>query len=366
VLCAHAALSLAAAFNTSPADLNVYWEMVSAEQGGIYGRRVDVTYENDNYEPARAVEAAEACKAKRPFLILGGIGFDQIPAVRSWADTNRMLYLHHIAVGAGGENKQYSFTAQPTVEQVGVAFAEYLAATHAGKRLGVVYRDSENWEPGRRAGVAELRRRGTELVADLPVQKNASIYSSQILELKRKDVQVVWVWENALAAAELIQQAHAQAYRPVFVVFPFQTILDVVGPSSLEPPIEGVATWPAYTRGGYGGQWDEYGLGQAIREFEAAMRRYRPNADPNDILFQVWLGNHAFHQLLLACGPDCTRNTFAGIFLSGLKGRLDPNCAADFSIDGHRGGRQFLVHRAANGRDGPEFRTVRWCSDHLD
>ena len=49
-LCAHAALTYGAAFNTSADDLNVYWTAVN-EAGGVYGRSVQTYYENDNYTP---------------------------------------------------------------------------------------------------------------------------------------------------------------------------------------------------------------------------------------------------------------------------------------------------------------------------
>ena len=101
VICAHAALTYAAAFNTSPDDLNVYWNVVN-EAGGVHGRRVEVFYENDDYKPDVAVQAATRCKQDHnPFILIGGIGFDQIPAVRTWAENNKVLYIHHTATREG-------------------------------------------------------------------------------------------------------------------------------------------------------------------------------------------------------------------------------------------------------------------------
>ncbi|MEY2469296.1 MAG: branched-chain amino acid transport system substrate-binding protein, partial [Actinomycetota bacterium] len=107
-LCAHAALTYGAAFNTSADDLNVHWTAVNAA-GGIFGRKVSVSYENDDYKPETAVQAATACQSKGIFFLLGGIGFDQIPAVRNWAEANHMLYLHHTATVNGTANQHYSF-----------------------------------------------------------------------------------------------------------------------------------------------------------------------------------------------------------------------------------------------------------------
>ena len=95
-ICAHAALTYGSAFHISASDLNVYWQYLN-EHGGVFGRSVHGDYTNDNYDPGTAVQAAQQCKDKNTFVLLGGIGFDQIPAVRQWAEQNHELYLHHIA-----------------------------------------------------------------------------------------------------------------------------------------------------------------------------------------------------------------------------------------------------------------------------
>jgi branched-chain amino acid transport system substrate-binding protein len=368
-LCGHAALALASAFDTRVEDINVYWEDVKA-RGGIHGRNVNVTYEDDTYDPSLAVQAAERCKAKSPFFILGGIGFDQIPAVRNWAEQNKELYLHHIAVGAGGENKQFSFTSQPTVEQVGVASGEFIAGKYKGKKLGVVYRDSENWSPGSKAGMDYMKGHGVNITSALPVQKNQGVYSAQIAQLQSAGVQVVWFWENALAAAEFIKQAHSQEYHPTFVVFPFQTTLDVIEEDAFKSPIDGVSTWPAYLRGGYTGPAAFPGTGyqEEIAKFEAAMAKYRPGVKPNDILWQVWLANKGIEDLFQRCGRDCTRNKFAGMLLQ-YKGTVPPGCPVDFPRGGgHRGGwNVFMTQEAfSHGGDIAAFRNTSWCREHLN
>ena len=364
-LCAHAALVFASAFDTRPEDLNVYWEMVR-DAGGIHGRNMAVTYEDDAYNPSQAVAAAERCAAKNPALLLGGIGFDQIPAVRNWAEQNKMLYFHHIAVEKGLEGKRYSFTGLPSVEQTGKVFGEYLVEKYRSNRIGIVWRQSENWEPGHRAGVQVLRDNRANVVADMPVTQNQAVYSQQLLELIREEAEIVWVWENALAAAELIQQAKNQGYNPTWVVFPFQTTLDVTG----EVDIEGIAAWPAYAQGGYGGDpFPEHGYNAEIARFEAAMAKYRPGVKPNDILWQVWIANKAIHDLFDTCGRDCTRNRLAGIFLSGLKTHIEPNCPVDHSradsYGGHKGGYLFYTLAGTAHPAGFVFQTTQWCTERF-
>ena len=363
-LCAHAALTFAQAFDTRPQDLNVYWQDLNT-RGGIFGRSVEVTYEDDAYSPQNAVTAAENCKAKDIFLLLGGIGFDQIPAVRTWAEANKMLYFHHMAVEAGLKGKQYSFSGLPSVDATGVAFGEYIGSKYKDKKIGVIWRRSENWEPGYRTGKATLDRMGANIVADLPVNKDQSVFTQEIIALRDRGAEVVWLWENALVAAEFIQQAKNQGFRPHrWVVFPFQTTLDVVGPE----PIDGIAAWSAFTQGGFK-EYSEHGYGAEIARFEAAYAKHRPGVKTNDILWQVWVANKAMHDMFERCGPNCTRNRMAGILLSGFKATVPPNCEVDYtrpdSFGGHLGGHRFFTMEATN-RNGASFRTTAWCKEHLN
>jgi ABC-type branched-subunit amino acid transport system substrate-binding protein len=368
-ICGHAALIFASAFNTSVEDLNVYWEDLRS-RGGVHGRNVSASYGDDRYDPAAAREAAEQCKGKNPFFILGGIGFDQIPNVRNWAEDNKQLYIHHIAVGKGAEHLKYSFTPQPTVEQVGTASGEYIVNRYRDKKIGIVYRNSEHWEPGRSAGKGYMQKHGVDIVRDVAVERNQGVYSQQVLALKGQ-AEVVWIWENALAAAEFIKQAHAQDYFPTFVVFPFQTTLDIVGRDALKSRIDGISTWPAYKPGGYTGQHAFPGTGyqEEIQRFEAAMRRFRPGVAPNDILWQVWLANKGIEDLFQRCGRDCTRNRFAGVLMA-YKGTVAPSCPVDYPRGGgHRGGwNTFMTQEAFDpgGNATPQYRNTSWCREHLN
>ena len=337
-LCTHAALVFADAFDTKIPDLNVFWDWVN-DNGGIYGRKVVMTYEDDVYAPDTAVRAAQNCRAKNPFMLLGGIGFDQIPAVRNWAEQNRMLYLHHIA--RLDLSKQFSFSFQPSVEQVGAMAAQWILQAHRNEKIGVVWRQSDRWQPGYQAFKDTLASAGVNLVADLPVQQNQAVYSSQIVQLQQSGAQTVFVWENALASTELTKQSISQGYRPTWLMFPFNLQTDALGEESLHPPFEGIATWPAYSP-----NMDSGPYASELQEFEAALKKYGTGARGNDILWMTWLGWKQLYQMFLDCGPGCTRNKMVALLIANTQKPVVPTCALDFSKNGHIGGFQGSVFRA--------------------
>jgi ABC-type branched-subunit amino acid transport system substrate-binding protein len=339
-LCAHAALTFGPAFNASPDDFNVFWSALN-DAGGIFGRKVVETYEDDGYAADKAKTAAATCKDKGIFMLLGGIGFDQIPAVRNFAEQQRLLYLHHTATERGTRGQRYSFTALPTVERMGEAFAQLAATKYRGKPIGIIKRDSPNWEPGVDAFKKAARKYGLTIALEKKVSANQGNYRNEILDMKNAGIDVVWAWDNALDALNIVQQGKSQQYSPHWLLFPFNlTSQGLVGDQGLQPPMDGVAMFPAYSSGDTGGPFAAYA--DDIRQFEAQYKKYRPRTDlsgvAGDLLFLNWTAQKALAKFLELCGKDCSRNRFVDV-LTTYKGRPTSSaCTVDFSrFNGYRG-----------------------------
>jgi ABC-type branched-subunit amino acid transport system substrate-binding protein len=367
-MCAHAALTYGAAFNTSDADLNVYWDEVNSK-GGVYGRKVEITYENDNYSGPDAIAAAERCKAKKPAMIVGGIGFDQIPSVRDWAEKNKQLYVHHTATVEGTAGKKYSFTALPSVEKAGEMFAELALSKFKTKKIGVIGRDSLNWMPGIKS-FDKVAAGRFNIVKRIYTPKDHHNYSLEINEMRNAGVEVLWFWENALAATEMIQQAKGQGWNPTFMVFPFNLTSQTLGDQALNPKMYGIAVWNAYSWHDYSGPFAAYA--SDIKEFEREYQKWRPNADikgvGGDLLFLNWQGMKGLHALLDACGLDCGRNKLADVIRTSKNPRSGAVCGVDFSRPGatQLGGYQVSAMETYRSPSGQvNWRNFATCKEHL-
>jgi ABC-type branched-subunit amino acid transport system substrate-binding protein len=353
-LCGHAATVFGPAFNTAPEDLDVYWRAID-DAGGVHGRNVVTSWEDDVYDPNQAVAAATRCKAKNPFILLGGIGFEQIPAVRNYVEQQHMLYIHHIA--RSDTSKKYSFAPLPTVERLGTLAGEYVKRTFPNKKIGIIYRDSEFWIPGKDAFEKVV---GNQVVARQAVIKNQGSYQAQLLDMQTKGADLVFAWENALAQAAMINEADGfiPPYRPQWIVFPFNLVTDTVGDRALNPTIHGISTWSAYSPGDYGGPFAEYA--DEIRRFEAAYKKHR-DVPLTDIHWMTWLAWKSIHYTLDQCGRECTRNKVVGAMLWKPYGYdiTKPSCPLDFTRNGHEGGDHasiFEAYRRPNGSVGFKHR----------
>ena len=365
-MCAHAALTYGKAFNTTDADFNVFWTALNTEKGGIFGRKVEVTYENDNYTPTDALTAARACKAKSPFLLLGGIGFDQIPAVRNYVEEQHMFYLHHTATVKGSQGLKYSFTALPSVERTGEAFAQLAASKFKGKKIGIIKRDGANWEPGVVAFKALAAKTGLTIVAERAVAANKGNYTDEILEMKNKGAEVVWAWENALISTQILKQAQAQQYFPNWMLFPFNLTSQTLGEDAVTPKsLDGVAMFAAYSKGDYKGGFSSYA--DDIKQFEAQYAKYRPDVDlagnGGDLLFLNWQAQKALAVLLADCGQNCTRNRLVDVLVNYNKVPTSSACRIDFTGGDRRHGSDQLnfteTYRSPSGKI--NWRNTRTC-----
>jgi hypothetical protein len=344
------------------------------------------------------VQAAQACRDQTTpagadgavsdtngtFFLLGGIGFDQIPAVRVWAENQHMLYIHHIVTEEGAAGLRYSFAPLPSVEEVGTFFGELYMKQYAGKSVGIIWRNSPNWEGGHNNFKNYLLSHGVPssvIKVDDPVNVNQSDYHQQIVDMQTANVEVGFIWENALAAGEIIQQAKGQAYSPHWMLFPFNlTSQTLMNSGAMQPPLDGVATWPAYSCHQYDGPFASYA--DDIKEFEAEYAKYDPPGGNNngpdlcsvggDLLFLNWVADKSMAQLLVDCGRQCTRNKIAGLLLAGYKGRVSPNCDYDWSRRSHYGSYQMSVFQTftspygkPSGDDPTDWRPTILCKEQI-
>ncbi len=357
-LCGHAALTLGAVFNNNEEDFGVYWRMLN-DSGGIYGRKVVFDWQDDQYTGNGAVQAAAACKEQNPFFLVGGIGFDQVPNVRNWAEQNRMLYLYSMATEEGALDKKFSWSGSPSIETVGRVLAQLTLRDYPGKKVGVAYVDSENWRGANRAFVVELARHGVDpkSIPQVAIANNNDVLTDKVLAMKNSKAEVVFLNMNALAMGRWILESDSQQYYPVYMGYGFNLTTETFGSTMKKfPPARAVWVTPAYDPQDTSTPWYP-----EIKRMQEAFRKYRPNKTPNDIDWIVWLAMKSFHRLLLDCGPDCTRNKLAGMFLGGYAVTEPPLCRVDYSR-GRIAGYLLNVYTATPRGDTVYWRQTSTCT----
>jgi branched-chain amino acid transport system substrate-binding protein len=361
-LCMHIAGVAGDFFGNTEDDFGVYWEWKN-DQGGIHGRSVEMVFTDDQYTPQGGVQAAEQCAEVEPFLMTGGVGFDTVPAVREWAETNRMIYLSSFAVETDPGTLTFTYSLVSTVEQFGHVAGSFVSSNPQGP-VGIVWRNSANWRPGRDAFVAALEATGVEVVADIAVQQGQGEFASIISTLAESGAETVLGWISAPEFLQLAGQSAQQGYFPRWVTAAFNIVPEMLGPAadgSLGPAMVGLWVTPEYHQGAT----DSYSADE-IAVMEEAFRTYRPDKEQlNDVVWQTWLTMKQIDQLLTDCGPDCNRNTLLEMLATGYRADIVPTCGLEFGPDDHIGSSALNVMLATT-RDGlTGWEQVETCNEGL-
>lgn len=364
-LCMHAATVLGNAFNERPQDIGVYWDYVNAN-GGLLGRQVSLTIEDDEYTPQGAQVAAQQCEQLNPFLVIGGIGFDQDPVVRQIAEQNGFLYIYTMA-DRGNPPYHYSFTGAPTIEQEGTWLAEATLHQHRPAPYGAVYVNDAAWVGGYDTYKSYMDAHGGSSVDKNSYPTNSggdtSEFSTYITELQASGVKTVLLWMNALAADAFVEQAHNQGYNPAYVtvdVFDLvtQTVgseVDDQGPNAKYPML-GVWITPAFDPADSNVPWwpEEHQMLQAYAKYDSGHT-------PDDIDWMAWLGFKQIADLFRVCGMNCNRNDIAGIFDSGYQGTTAPLCPVNFAGSPNFGGYEANLMYAHRENGTTVWRQIATC-----
>jgi len=140
---------------------------------------------------------------------------------------------------------------------------------------------------------------------------------------------------NPVAEAEV-----AGMFDAITPVYDRMNTLMTLGSDAMNPPLDGVAMYPAYSNKDYSGSFSSYA--DDMKQFEAQYAKYDSGADltgiGGDLLFLNWVGQKALAVQLTQCGADCTRNRMVDV-LESYTGQTPTHtaCPLDFSGDGHRG-----------------------------
>lgn len=373
-LCAYEPFLLGSTFGLDPGNQDVYWRMVNDTTGpdgkpGIRGRRVEMTFKDDQSSNSGAVVAAEGCVQAGAFAMMSGGGIDQTIPVRTFAEKRRIPFFYTTATELGLESLRYSFGFLPSSEFISRRIGEYAAAHYPTRRHGIVYVNTPTWTGGRLTYLDELTKAGIKPAFDQPLSSSNGLYVNQVLELKRAGVEVLYLHANFVEWFRFVNQATEQDYHPLFLgEFPTSTILRSIGSAidgrSGYPAAQMISVIPNYSPA-------DASLPQhaEIERMQVAYAKYL-HKKPNDLDWNFWLGFRALHQVLYDCGPNCTRSKLIGMLESGYHPAIPPLCELNFATfpayRGHLGGAQVNLEQAGyDPEHGSYWRQLTSCASRF-
>ena len=284
------------------------------EDGGVHGRRVELTSLDDRYESDAAFSNTQQLLYEhRVFALIGAVG----------TPTSRSAFLSATSAGApflapftGAE-----FLRDPQLDNILNLRASYYQETEEMverltedlglTRIAVFYQNDSFGQAGLAGTIQALQRRGLEPAGSGYYERNTGATTAAVFHIVNADPEAV-IMVGAYAPVAKTIQAVREQIAPEFMVISFvgsKALAQELGPDGAGIYVTQVVPSP-----------DDAGIG-VVDKYQAALAAYDPEAAPSFVSLEGYLAGRLAIAGLDGCGPNLTRNCF----LSAIRNKQSLN-----------------------------------------
>ncbi len=328
--------------------VGVYFDAVN-RAGGINGRKVEVLFEDDGFDPNRARSVCKTMvEQEEVFLLIGGAGADQIDACARYAAAVGVPYLsagvHETRPGLGPlANLSTYFALSLTYEQQVPLLARLIKTQFNGQKAAVIVADNDSLDNFySRADGAVKSVAGGNLVLSRRIPKNTTSDAPAVgTSICQSGAKVV-LW-NA-SPSSFLNVLKSMACEVTFIGPGLTNGLNIVASVGC-PNVSGALFYSPFP-----------GM-DVMRQNKAFVTAYqqRNNANPDDIGAAIYGAEEMVGAILRATGKDLTRESFLAT-IARVK-NFNPGVYPPTSFSSRFGGTAMNLLRADCGKN--EFVTVR-------
>ena len=215
--------AMAAVYATIPQTIEAYFDYVNDTQGGVCGREIVYKVEDNQDDPARALEAVrKLVEQDNVFAIVGSLGDAPHSAVWEYLNENEVPDIlctagAHI-FSADPEGRPWTVPMIPGYRMEGTFFGQYISENLPGKKVAVLY---PNIMMGTDllAGVKDgLDPDKNEIVSEQSYEHMAVSISSQVHNMKNAGAEVVTTNATPGFSAQAIKQADRLGWHPQWML----------------------------------------------------------------------------------------------------------------------------------------------------
>jgi branched-chain amino acid transport system substrate-binding protein len=188
----------AAAAGNVARGADAYFKYVNAH-GGVFGRKINFTYLDDGYDPARAVQnTIRLVQQDQVFAMFNTLGTNNNLAIRKFLNQQGVPQLF-VAAGAttfGRDYRQYPWTIGyiPPYSEEGQLYGRYVVQHIKGAKIAVLYQDDDYGRDlygGLRKGLGE---KAGQIVAKVAYDPTSADVQPQIAQLKASKGNVLCIF----------------------------------------------------------------------------------------------------------------------------------------------------------------------------
>jgi ABC-type branched-subunit amino acid transport system substrate-binding protein len=196
-----------------------FFDYVNAH-GGVFGRKIHLTYKDDAYNPTNTVNVVHQLVLQdHVFGIFEGLGTPTHTKVVSYLNASKVPDLF-VASGCAcwddGSKQPYTFGWQPNYTIEGKILGQYIKAHFAGEKVAVLYQD-DDFGQGGLAGIAAELPAG-QIVSKQAYQSGTTTLAPQVTAIKASKAKVLVQFTVPIYTAIAELTSFTLGYKPQLVV----------------------------------------------------------------------------------------------------------------------------------------------------
>lgn len=254
--------------------IEAYLDTVNAS-GGVNGYKFNVQVKDNQYQSTQAVAIT------RSFANAGALAIFELgtPATQAALSLGNQLRIPLIAAANGDlftpSPTQYAYTTDPQFSKMGLFQAQFIMQNLHTKQFALAYENDDTGTPVGNVVPAYVKDNGGKLLADLPIDADATDFSVPASKLKASGAKVVEAYMGTAAFVGLQKAAAAIGYHPTWTTF--FTQLDPAYPALVGSLANGV----------YADSFLNV-TGPEVGAFQKAMTKYYPKLTNSELAELGW------------------------------------------------------------------------------
>jgi branched-chain amino acid transport system substrate-binding protein len=211
-----------AAFAPVLSGLQAYFEYVNEEKGGVCNRKIVLKAEDDQYDPAHAVDVTrKLVEQDHIFAMVAGLGTAAHSAVWEYLNEKGIpdLWVMSGAHKWGADPRGHPWTVGilPDYYVEGTIQGKYISENHPGAKVGILYQN-DDFGKDVLAGLQSGLDPSNELVSQQTYESTAVDVRSQVTNIKQAGAEVVVCACIPGYAAQAVEGADRLGWDPQFII----------------------------------------------------------------------------------------------------------------------------------------------------
>ena len=320
---------------------DVYWKFIN-DQGGLFGRKVRIVFEDDQFDPRTAVAKCKKMVTEdKVFLLIGGGGADQITACAQYANSVGVPYLSAGVNEEGLLGVRAYFAISESYSQQSPQLVQMTKKRFAGKKFGIAVADSGSFNDAYASINQAAKQGGLDIVYNERIPKSASQNQALAIaaNMASSGAEVVYFLSSPTTFLNIAAAAAGQNYRPQWIGPGLTSGLNTVAEIGCRAAnsVDKAIFFSPFP------QLDV--IDQLDPKFRPAYQKYAGD-DPDDLGLALWGLNKTVHQMFLGAGEAVTRQSFVQSLEGGTAYKTNVYPSLQYSPQNHLGANTVHVLQA--------------------